>query len=261
MACEITNETHGYTLSDNLRISPPIMNILPPRTTSASLGALEAFPREVLDMVVSQLDLKTIVRFRGVNFRAREVADNHQAYSTILKHAPKVLCALHQSRRAVHTTCGKLYTTLLSRKCERCRMDGVYLQLFTCTRVCWRCFNRSLDFLPIQPKAAAMRYALNYQILKPAPRIKVAGGQYGLGMPFDNTSRNIVLLDRRAAKDVAVARYGSAEAWQSAVEAKRLLQPLDGLRPVVYPDEQMHWWRYCVVARIPWVSKRTRAAY
>lgn len=261
MACEITNETHGYTLSDNLRISPPTMNILPPRTTIASLGDLETFPREVLDMVVSQLDLKAIVRFRGVNFRAREVVDNHQAYSTILKHAAKVLCALHQSRRAVHTTCWQLYTTLLSRQCEKCRSDGAYLHVLTCTRLCWQCFNYNMEFMPIQPKAAAMQLTLNYQILKPVPRIKVAGGQYGLGMLFDNTSRRIILLDRRAVAGVVLARYGSAEACLSAVEAKRLQQALNGVLPVVFADEQMYWWRYCVVARIPWVCKQTRAAY
>ncbi len=268
MSREITNQTDGYTLSDNLHILPRIIKTFLPRSDAATLGDFEKFPREILDMVLLSLDLDAIVQFRGVNIRARDSVDSHVHYSNIFKHAPEVLCALHQSQLAAHTTCEQLLRTLRLQKCSRCSENGAYLHLLTCTRVCWKCFNSSEEFLPMRRKEALIRCAFNATILKTIPCLKVKRGKYGHREPFESDAG--YFYDRPTVKSTAMAKDDARQMMlaRAVLPAVPLLQRslsrrdkvmrryLENYRGQGSLDVSRSLWQYCVVARLPWLSSK-----
>jgi hypothetical protein len=275
MSTKITAELDGYTLRDNrLYISCPSIEPFKAKKSNSDLRVLQKFPAEIIDSILSELDLQSIVRFRGVNAGARCFVDEHRHYSKIFKLVPDVLRAFHQTNLAAWVTCKHLFDTLHSCSCEACGKNGVYLYLFTCTRVCRLCFATKDQFLPMQPKPAQFKYALNRKILHGLPRIRVRAGRYGPRMVLRGGH---YFHDSAEVKRAGIVRHGSEEAMKKRVAknkaarekaydtryAKAVIRGECAPTQHIEPSDTRasNWRRYLAITRIPWVCRGTNVVY
>jgi hypothetical protein len=81
-----TPKIKDFTLDDNLPEleTPDKTHIF--KTPKTNLGALDALSLEILRMLLLSLDLSTLLRFRLVNRRAKEVVESIPQYKAITTH-------------------------------------------------------------------------------------------------------------------------------------------------------------------------------
>ena len=146
---------------------------LPPRTNA---GTLDTLPVEVLEDVLSQLDLRTLMDFRRVNKRATDLIDFLTPYKAITTHASNAIRGAFRIGTAKWITCRTLYEKLCTRGCEQCGDYGGYLYLLTCKRVCFICLSEDKLYLPLQRRHASRRFGLDRQTIETLPRMIVTPG-------------------------------------------------------------------------------------
>lgn len=127
---------------DNVRCS----GIIGPPLYSA--GQLDRLPPEILIQVLLYTDIPSLTGFRRVNRRARELVDSVPQYAAIIKHCPDVIRAI-VSIQAGSFDCEVLYRTLSTTRCSTCERFGDHLYLISCCRVCYFCFTRRVEYLPL----------------------------------------------------------------------------------------------------------------
>ncbi|KAL2753124.1 hypothetical protein ACRALDRAFT_1036659 [Sodiomyces alcalophilus JCM 7366] len=77
-----------------------------------------------------------------------ELVDSLPQYAAILKHCPDIIRAI-LSIQADAFDCRVLYATLTTTRCSSCERFGDHLYLIDCRRVCYFCFTRRLEYLPL----------------------------------------------------------------------------------------------------------------
>lgn len=70
-----------------------------------SLGRLGLLPPELLNTVLSQLDLQSLTDFRRINQRAMHFVDSVPQYQLILEHTPAALRGMLSIKCARFSTC------------------------------------------------------------------------------------------------------------------------------------------------------------
>ncbi|KAI0484955.1 hypothetical protein GGR56DRAFT_616277 [Xylariaceae sp. FL0804] len=132
---------NDHTLDDRLPglESPPEQGhfCLPP---TKDIGALDDLPPELVAMILSELDLRTLTDFRCVNRRAAELVNSLVEYKAITTHAQNALRDILSIEAGRGITCRTLYDKLCTPNCEQCGDFGSYLYLLTCKRLCFFCF-------------------------------------------------------------------------------------------------------------------------
>jgi hypothetical protein len=212
------------TLDDNLP-SPnsqpePGCLRLPPR---ANVGVLDALPPELLQEILSQLDLRTLTDFTRVNRRALELVNSLPQYKAINTHALNALrgiLSIETGRWITYTT---LYEKLCTPGCEQCGDFGGYLYLLTCKRVCFLCLSQDRLYLPLSPRRATWKFGLDSRIISTLPHMRVIRGIYSpnekkVGAPS-------VLVDYGSALRAGISLHGSLSAMNKYVadmEAQKL---------------------------------------
>ena len=203
------NNIGDFTLDDNLLDEHLPLDQgwdLHPRF---SLGMLDRLPPEILCSVLLLVDLQSLTDFRRVNQRAMEVTDSIPQYAVIVKHAPDSIRALLAVEAAHATTCQNLYNVLCTSRCNGCGNFGDYLYLITLTRVCFNCFTRELDFLPLPSAKAWMLFGVTLEQLKFIPRIRSLPGYYSsstISCKLRNT-----LYDGASLYNAGLIAHGSRE--------------------------------------------------
>ncbi|KAH6982313.1 hypothetical protein BKA56DRAFT_585681 [Ilyonectria sp. MPI-CAGE-AT-0026] len=119
-------------------------------------GQLDDLPLEILTLVMLYLDILSLTTFRRVNRRAMDVVDSIPQYAAIIKHCPDIIRA-SLSIEADSFSLNRLYATLSMTNCTSCGRFGDHLFLLECLRVCYRCFTRNPQFLPV-PETSAERF-------------------------------------------------------------------------------------------------------
>ena len=159
-----------FTLDDRLPAlgCPPDNGYIrkPPRV---DLGALDILPLELLQGLLSQLDLCTLTQFRRVNRRAIEVVASIPQYKAVTTHARNVLLGMLSIQTGQHISCETVYKTLCTAECEQCGDSGGYLYLLTCERVCFLCLSNDKRYLPL-----LVGYGVEWQRYSGYPRIGTA---------------------------------------------------------------------------------------
>lgn len=268
---------NDHTLEENLP-SPPAQaenggrQPHPGRAPSAmNLGALDALPLELLQIILSQLDIRTLTGFQIVNRRAAELVSSLPKYSAINRYfrtAIRAILSIHTGR---WITCEALYAKLCTAKCDYCGDFGGYLYLVTCKRVCFICFTHEKPYLPLSPTYASRKFGLDRQLVNSLPRIKVLPGVYS---PNAKKVTATVLVDYEASLDAGIERHGSSAAMERYV-SKREAEKVEAyhsrqatLRPtsrtrhprLVDPlDKQTrNPLRFVAIVRAPWLKKDLR---
>ena len=214
------------TLDDNLSIStPPSHNGHTYGSSTVDLGVLDKLPLELLQFLLSQLDLRTFETFRRVNQRALEVTESIPQYKAIATHARTALRGILSIETGPWITCEILYEKLCTAQCEECGDFGGYLYLLTCKRVCFLCFTETWKYLPLPYSEAFRKWGATTRILSTVPRLRSVPGVYS---PNGMKRRDrLCLVDPLSAYDACIAHYGSSRNMEfhvSEVMAHKLEQ-------------------------------------
>jgi hypothetical protein len=198
---------NDHTLDENLPQFPSQNGRL---EAKANAGIFETLPLEILQDVLVQLDLRSLMNFRYVNKRAVELVASLPQYITITKHAQNALCGILCIQTGVWITCEMLYKKLFIHGCEECGDFAAYLYIITCKRVCFLCLSEKPSYLPIGADLIKWRYGLDRRKIQILPHMKTLPGIYSPGER--KFSRSITLFDFDSILRIAIEHHGSLDA-------------------------------------------------
>ena len=205
-------------LSDNLSPESPQLRMATAKCDpQANLGELDRLPLEIMQTILSHLDVYTLMSFESVNGLAARVAVSVPVYAIVKKHASDAVRGIKATQAKI--SLARLYEKLRSPDCDQCGDFGPYLSLLAGDRVCYLCFSQDEKYRPIQSQEAVRQFALTRRVLKSLPSIRSVPGSYEQFSP-KKYPQPILLFDREAARNAAIALHGSLEAME--VQAERL---------------------------------------
>ncbi|KAL2808763.1 hypothetical protein BJX63DRAFT_424355 [Aspergillus granulosus] len=178
-------ENYGYqrssiedhTLDSNSRLCP-LDNGKHTGLAKVDLGGVDKLPQEILEMVLEQLDLQSLTKFRRVNRRAMQAVDSIRTYQHTVTRFPTALRAILSIRTGASYSCQDLYRELQTAKCRTCGRFGGFLYLLTCRRVCAVCFTRNGAYIPIQRSDVLNGRGLYARDLATLPSMRTIPGSY-----------------------------------------------------------------------------------
>ncbi|OAQ83736.1 F-box domain-containing protein [Purpureocillium lilacinum] len=272
-----TLQLDDHLLDEKLPSARPILTINPDQPPAhATLGALDILPLELLDHVLAQLDLCTVISFRHINRRAAQLVEFSPTYRAISRHASNALCAALNIGCAQWVTCGALYGALCTWKCESCGDFAGYIYLVACARVCFLCFTSRRQYLPLRPSHARRKFGLSGQIVNALPHVRALPGVY---TPREKKLHRVVLVDYASARHAGIAHHGSEAAMNRYMEATRVAQvqaynakgTASGRSAssaachthppkLEDPPDDGPWnpFRFAAVCRVPWLNSETQ---
>lgn len=183
---------------------------------TSGLGELDQFPIEILNAIISVLDISATDQFKAANRRSYEVVNNHPQFKIINEQAHDTLRGLRAIKTSHLITVQTLFDKLCTSQCSQCADFGGYMYLITFERVCCRCFTEKARYLPLREIEALKKFGLSLEILDTLPRSQSYPGSYGVGC-FQVWKPHIELVDRESARSAGIVRYGSLEAMQEHV--------------------------------------------
>lgn len=261
---------NDHTLSENLpSLRPEPENDRPHNPPATGIGVLDTLPAELLNMILTEIDLQTLVSFRRVNRRAAEVVDHVSSYKAIATNAPHALRGILSIQTGRWITCRTLYEKLCLARCETCADFGGYLYLITCKRVCFLCLSENRVYLPVTPRKACREFGLSNDMVKTLPWMRVVPGIYS---PNEKKAAKSTLVDYESCLDTAIALHGSLTAMRkyvSDMEARKLPGLWTGglearsdtvrpLRAAPIDGRSGNPLRFVAIVRMPWLNKESR---
>jgi hypothetical protein len=263
------------TLDDNLPtpkfLSSDGPDLKPPEF---DLGALDRLPTELLQGLLPQLDLCSLMRFRRINRRAIEIVEFIPQYRTIATCASNVLQGALRTGAGKWISCETVYEKLCAAECEQCGDFGEYLYILTCKRVCFLCLSKNEKYLPLLGSHAIRKFGINHQILRTLPCFTSIPGEYS---KWEEKHRSpSELVDRESAYRAGVVLHGSPDAMEEYASnaLAQELQEFDqraseavakGSRSFISRRERptnelpegrsRSGMRFMAIVRIPWVKR------
>ena len=150
---------------------------LAPRTSTPTLGNLDALPFELRTAILLDLDLQSLAQFRTINRRARFLIDNIPEYRDLVKHGPSLRRATLSTRIAPSLPCRTLYTALRTQACTTCGHSGPFIyrsrdiySLLGC-RICTLCQMEQPQLWPLTLSQAKDLYGLSGRTLALIPEL------------------------------------------------------------------------------------------
>ncbi|KAI1270237.1 hypothetical protein F5Y18DRAFT_434648 [Xylariaceae sp. FL1019] len=258
------------TLGDNTNSNLPY----PYRSRQETLGSLEILPPEMQLELLSHFDLKTLIEFRKINRKAKDLVDALSQYRDIRMHALQALSGILQTGVGSRITCKTLHEKLCTAGCEDCGKFAGYLYILTCKRVCRSCLTSKREYLPVSRDYAKSVLGLDKEALRAVPSMMPVTGQYG-PYRFSWSSQGRPYYDYDAALQASIAMYGSEEAirkherrvvkasneeYREKAKANGISVPNRGPRQV---SRRLTTWildknnpqRWIAVVRTPWLDK------
>ncbi|KAJ5709149.1 hypothetical protein N7493_010483 [Penicillium malachiteum] len=113
------------------------------RSSSTGLGFLDRLPPELLSNILYGLDMRSVLIFRQVNVRSREVVHYLPQYNKIVVHGLNTLCGLLRTGLAVHISLLEFYNALSTKSCAFCGEFGGFICLPIWKRCCFKCVEVS----------------------------------------------------------------------------------------------------------------------
>ncbi|PQE12352.1 Cyclin-like F-box protein [Rutstroemia sp. NJR-2017a BVV2] len=147
--------------TDSMKIPASISNI----------GSLEALPLEVLQSILSLLDLQCLTDFRAVSWRSRALVDSVPEYNALVQHCPDALRAFLSTGMAVDFSASKIFEALCTRDCIGCGLFGPLLDLFTAHRCCIGCLMSRDDLLTMEASDASKEFSLDLETMHKVPNL------------------------------------------------------------------------------------------
>ncbi|KAK8113444.1 F-box domain-containing protein [Apiospora sp. TS-2023a] len=219
----------GYVPESMLKCEIPALYSKPPRVRhwplrprDSSLGRLDKFPPEVMLMIIKQLDLRSITNIQSVSFQGDAYVRSCTEYRDLLTHVPRALEALgslglNRSHRVVD-----IHHVLQTEACTTCGDRGPFLFLPTCERCCKACLEYYPSFRLIKPSQAMRYFGLSKEHCRHLLAIHLPDR---LGSRCCLSHLGPKAVSAKAARDFALAVYGSEKALAQAVKRKNIYFP------------------------------------
>jgi len=245
---------------------------------ACNLGSLDLLPPELLNAVLSQLDLQSLTNFRRVNQQAMGLVNSVPHYQTVVKHASAALRGMLSIGTAKLKTCQDLYEKLCTANCDTCGDFGGYLYLITCRRVCFVCLSDDTSYLPLLRADVIRKVGLEPRDLARIPQIRSRPGCFS---PNIKTCRKpLTLFDHDSTRCAGLAVHGAVSEMDKCIakaaeqcrsdfeERKFVYQSIGhaGIRPRP-PRDQDAWdaksgnpHRFIAIVSTPYVKPQTRSA-
>lgn len=187
-------------------------------STSAT-SSLDRLPLELLHMICSLLDFRSLSRLSCTSFRNKAIVESLPAYRDLMKYAPRTLNALGKTRLiSVHSS-ALLHTTLRSARCVSCGEFGAFLFLPTCERICRLCLIRNHSFWMIPETQAKKCFDLAQRHLNKIPVMYNVPGWCNVGH-HSSCWRRRRLYDAKSVKKLAIKIHGSETEVKELVPAQ-----------------------------------------
>jgi hypothetical protein len=187
-----------------------------------AMGALSQLPLELLDLVLSDLDIQSLYHFRAVDRLSSMTVDPLGQHKIIVRQAPNTLRAALSTGIARYISLQKLYDTLCSDACVQCGDFAAFTYLLSCSRVCYICLREKDAFLPLTLSRAGGKYGLNAASASTLPYILTLPGTYSA--PPLRQSRRVTLVDSSAAERAGTALHKSVATMQEYVAEQRKIK-------------------------------------
>lgn len=262
------------TINVNIRKLLKKGKACPRKPAETNLGALDVLPPELLQMIILQLDLLSLVRFRQTNRRARDIMDLIPQYEIIITHAPDALLSINAVKMGHLITCQGLYDKLCTSECETCGNLSSYLYILRFKRVCFPCFTERPEYLPVRSSYAKQAFSLNREKFNTLPRLKSIPGGYALKphtSPRELVDKGVALnagLELHGSRE-GINKYADKEYARKRCEYKELFvqAKAEGWNPVMRRPyvprkpadcKEMNPERFMAVVSMPWYNTTTR---
>lgn len=214
---DYADDLHGPPVRGIRDLTPPEhLVITRPAPETEYLEPEGRLPREVIDMVLGDLDFNDLVRLGTVSLRFRSAIQAFPPYFDMIQHAPEALSALAKTRLLDWHSPTSLRRALQSKTCASCRVDfGGWLLLPTCQRVCYGCLYRNPAMHMTRISYVKKAFGLSERHLRRIPQLFTIPNTYSIG--FDGCSefhngRTLRLVNTRQAKQLAIDVHGTEEA-------------------------------------------------
>ena len=205
-----------FTLDEN----PLLQKVVPENgrrycPPTEDLGILDKLPLELIELVLCQLDIRSLMESQRVNRRAMDVIKTMPRYKTIVTHARNSLRGILSIETGRWITCDALYDKLCTAKCEKCGDFGGYLYILTCKRVCFLCLSYDPELLPLSPNEAIRKFGINHSVIESLPHMRSIPGVYTSWEK--KRYQRCTLIDPKSAYDAGIALHGSLSTMERHV--------------------------------------------
>ncbi|KIX01219.1 uncharacterized protein Z518_08944 [Rhinocladiella mackenziei CBS 650.93] len=172
------------------------------------LGRLDVLPFEILNMILLHLDIQSCMSLQRTNRRGYDTVHEMPQLKAIIQHCPDVLRGILSTEMAPFIECQQLFNKLTSPTCETCNDFAGYLYLLTCTRVCFRCFTRLPNYLPILKSEACCQFGFSTTDIKRLPYLKSVPGHYTINRT--SCRKRLILINTDTAQQTSTVIQGRA---------------------------------------------------
>ncbi|KAI9753682.1 MAG: hypothetical protein M4579_005034 [Chaenotheca gracillima] len=177
--------------------------------SSRNLASIEKLPPELMDMVLIDLDLRTLTTLRSTSRPLRSAVDALWQYHDIVIYAAYTIRAALSLNVASGITCRALHQELCSRTCVNCGQFGPILYLLSCGRICYVCLSDEVHFLPLRRLNARYEFGLGSYELASLPSARSIPGRYAVGGKTRSTRSD--WIDYSAAREAGIKLHGSVD--------------------------------------------------
>lgn len=154
------------------------------------------------------MDIASLLEFRRVNLRAREMIGALRQYRAITDHALGALCATLKTGLALWVTALDLFATLCTPNCSLCGNVGGFICLLSCTRCCYKCLQDKNE-LTVVYLSRAKKAGLSASMRISIRVMYTISGKYGeVGMKITIKRRRYLVAEQHVIEAFERARVG-----------------------------------------------------
>lgn len=148
------------------------------RASIAGLGPIDRLPLELLEDIILQLDIRSLLNFRQINLRSRQAVDSLKQYQAVAFHGLNLFCALLRTRLATQISLGDFWDALCTKTCALCGEFGGFISLLTWIRCCFNCLQSAPETQLQTVAALRKQFQLNKVQLDQLRSFKTLPGIY-----------------------------------------------------------------------------------
>jgi hypothetical protein len=167
----------------------PVQHVPLANLETSSIGNLDVLPLEILQMMMRELDFRSLMRLSHVSKRGWEIVDSLPEAKSIMKHAYPAMVALSQTTLIKWHSISTIYGTMRSPECTSCGDFGPFLFLPTCQRCCFHCLEDNQSFWVISVNTAIKLFNLDKKKANREPILRAIPGSYSVSYRITQTKR------------------------------------------------------------------------
>ena len=197
-----------------VHVAVPATRLVALRVTATStMGALDKIPAEILQMMLQNLDLRSLSRLSQTCTSGQNIVLSLRAYQELLQYVPAAMSALSGTRCISYFSLTQVHEAMCSEKCVSCGIFGAFLSFLTCERCCYECLTKNRSHWVTQPDLARKCFGLNEEQTK---HLRIL--RFPSLFPENDNPQSIDLVSVLSAKLVALDVHDSITTmpdWQS----------------------------------------------